>query len=51
MKLFLELGRNKTVVDEQGFVTEARSLHMKKMDCEEFQNLKKASKKMSKVPK
>lgn len=45
MKLFLELGRNKTVVDEQGFVNEARSLHMKRMDCEEFQNLKRQEKK------
>lgn len=38
MKLFLELGRNKPVAYEQGFVNEARSLHMKRMDCEEFQN-------------
>lgn len=51
MKLFLELGRNKTVADEQGFVIEDRSLHMKRMDCGENQNLKKAGKKVSKVPK
>lgn len=51
MKLFVELGRNKTVVDEQGFVIEDRSLHMKRIDCGEIQNLKKAGKKKSKVPK
>lgn len=45
MKLFLELGRNKTLVDEQGFVNEARSLYMKRMDCEEFQNFKKVREK------
>lgn len=42
MKLFLEQDRNNTQVDEQGFVNEGRSFHMKRMDCEEFQNLKKA---------
>lgn len=45
MKLFLEQGRNNTKVDEQGFVNEGRSFHMKRMDCEEFQNLKKAREK------
>lgn len=49
MKLFLEQDRNNTQVDEQGFVNEGRSFHMKRMDCEEFQNLKKAREKKKRL--